>query len=107
MDLDFGDNEPAVIQDAREQCKVLMRTKTNFVFNATNIIKDLRTRWISLFRQYRYRITIYYKERPLGVMLEANKNREHTVPESIILEKLKKIDIPTPMECHNLILDID
>lgn len=107
MDLDFGDNEPAVIQDAKEQCKRLMRSKTNFVFNATNVVKDIRMRWITLFRQYRYKVTIHYRERPLAVMLEANKNRDHVVPEEVILEKVKKIDIPTTMECHNLIMEIN
>jgi putative nucleotidyltransferase with HDIG domain len=107
MDLDFGDNEPEVIQKAKDQCKTFMREKTNFIFNATNVVKDIRTRWINLFRQYRYHISVYYKERPLGVILKANKNREHVVPEEVILEKVKKIDIPTPMECHELILDVD
>jgi len=105
MDLDFGDDEPSVIQEAREQCKILMRSKTNFVFNATNIVKDVRTRWISLFRQYKYKVIIYYKERPLKTILEANRQREYSVPEDVILEKVKKIDIPTEMECHDLILD--
>jgi predicted kinase len=107
LDLDFGDDEPKVIQDAREQCKVLMRNKKNFVFNATNIVKDIRTRWINLFRAYRYHITIHYKERPLDVMLKANKNREKPVPEEVILNKVTKIDIPTEMECHNLIIEVD
>ena len=107
MDLDFGDDEPSVIQEAKEQCKILMRSKTNFVFNATNIVKDVRTRWISLFRQYKYKVIIYYKERPLKTILEANRQREYSVPEDVILEKVKKIDIPTEMECHDLILDVN
>lgn len=107
MELDFGDDEPAVLSDAKEKCKELMRQKKDFVFNATNIHKDIRNRWITLFRQYRYNISIHYKERPLDVILVANKKREHPVPEEIIIEKVKKIDIPTDLECHNLILDVD
>jgi len=106
MDLDFGDNESKVVQNAKEQCKNHMRNKVNFIFNATNVVKDVRAQWIRLFRQYKYHITIYYKERPLGVMMKANINREHPVPENVILEKLKRIDIPTPMECHNFIVDV-
>ena len=106
MDLKFGDDEPSIIRDAREQCKVHMRKGTNFVFNATNLVKDIRRRWITLFRQYKYEITIHYKERPLSVMLKANKDRESSVPESVILDKVGRIDIPTPMECHKLILDV-
>jgi predicted kinase len=106
MDLDYGDDEPAVVQEAREKCKQLMREKKSFVFNATNIVKDIRMRWINLFRQYKYRVTIYYKERPLDVMLKANKERENPVPNDVILEKVKKIDIPTIMECHELITDV-
>lgn len=107
MDLDYGDDEPKVLQEAKEKCRELMREHKNFVFNATNIVKDIRTRWIRLFRQYKYRIIIYYKERPLQVMLDANKKRENPVPQDIILEKVKKIDIPTWLECHELIIDVN
>jgi len=107
MDLDFGDDEDAVVKSAKEKCRECMRNKVNFVFNATNLIKDVRSKWIRLFRQYKYSITIHYKERPLTTILEANKNREHKVPESVILEKVKKIDVPTLMECHKLILEVE
>ena len=107
MGMVFGDNEGQVSNSAKEACRMIMRDKQNFIFNATNLIKDIRSKWIRLFRQYHYQITIHYVERPLSVIIEANKKRENKVPEGIILEKVSRMDIPTAMECHNLVLDVE
>jgi putative nucleotidyltransferase with HDIG domain len=102
----FGDDEDEVMRNAKEQCKELMRKNKNFVFNATNTIKEVRAKWIRLFRQYGYKVTIHYVEKDLKQTLKQNKNREAVVPESVILEKFSRIEIPTLLECHRLILDV-
>lgn len=106
LDLRYGEDEDEVLRSAKEQCKELMRKNINFVFNATNLVKDRRSKWIRLFRQYGYKITIHYVEKTLKQTLKQNKNREAVVPESVILERFERIDIPTQLECHNLILNV-
>lgn len=106
LDSKFGEKEGQVSQLAKERCREQMREGKDFVFNATNLVKDLRKKWIDLFRQYDYRIVIHYVEKPLAVILKNNKNRVAFVPESVIIEKSETMDIPTLMECHELKLSL-
>jgi predicted kinase len=106
LDMEYGEDEGTILRSVKEQCKVLMREKRDFVFNATCTIKDIRGKWIRLFRDYGYNITIHYVERPLDVTLKANKSREKSVPECVIYEKFAKLDVPTLLECHKLILSV-
>lgn len=107
LDVEFGEDEGNVSQNVKEQCKVLMREKKDFVFNATNTIKENRARWIRLFRQYGYSITIHYIEKSIEKTLMYNRNRECRLPDEILLEKFSKLDVPTKLECHRLALDIE
>jgi putative nucleotidyltransferase with HDIG domain len=106
MHVDYGDDEGTVAQNTKEECRVLMRDKKDFVFDATNTIKTNRANWIRLFRQYGYKIVIHYVEKDLESTLKNNKARDRVVPEKILLEKFERIDIPTKMECHELILEV-
>lgn len=91
-----------VIQMGIERAKELLRTKTSFVFNATNISNDMRNKWISLFTDYRARVKIYYLEVPYKTLLSQNNNREYKVPENIINSMINKLEIPTEKEAHEV-----
>ena len=106
LEQKFGEDEPKVQQELKEQTKVYMRKGQDFVFNATNLIKDIRSTWIRRFRQYGYRIKIHYIEKSLAQTFANNKSRKYIVPESIILEKFARIDVPTLLECHELEKDV-
>jgi predicted kinase len=106
MEIDYGKDEGSVIRNTKEQCKVLMREQKDFVFNATNTIKDIRGKWIRLFRDYGYKVIIHYIERPLQVTLKANRDRANIIPEFTICEKFLHLDVPTELECHELILSV-
>lgn len=95
-----------VIQLAKEKAKSYMRAKTSFVFNATNITSDMRSKWISLFTDYGARIKIYYLELPYKVLLSQNHNREHNVPEKALTNLIGKLEIPVPQEAHEVVYDV-
>ncbi len=100
--LKYGEDESLVQTNVKERIKVHMRDNQDFVFNATNVIKDIRSQWIRRFRLYGYRIKIHYVEKSLKETLENNKKRDIIVPENIIIDKFAKLDIPTLMECHEI-----
>ena len=52
-----------VAQTAREQCRVHMRKHNSFVFNATNLTRNTRTKWISLFKEYGGEVQCHYIEK--------------------------------------------
>ena len=91
-----------VIQMGKERAKEFLRSKTSFVFNATNITSDMRGRWINLFTDYRARVRIVYIEVPFKRLMKQNANRTHKVPEQVIEKLIHKLEIPTVREAHEL-----
>lgn len=95
-----------VIQLAKEKAKEFMRARKSFVFNATNITKDMRSKWISLFTDYGGRVKIVYVEVPYKQLLSQNQNRTHKVPEKVIRSMINKLEIPTPSEAHEIQFEV-
>lgn len=102
MDVKVMENEGQVSQLAKERCREYMRKGHDFVFNATNLLKQTRGRWIRLFNQYNYNIEIHYIEPSFSVLTKQNSNREKKVPEDVVYNMFKKIEPPTLLECHVL-----
>jgi putative nucleotidyltransferase with HDIG domain len=105
LDVAATDNQGEVIQNAREQCRVHLRARQNFAFNATNITRQMRQRWIDLFTDYSARIEIVYLEPSISMLLGQNKHRPRPVPEKVVLELLEKLEPPAITECHALTLN--
>ena len=102
LDIEATDNQGEVIQAAREQCREHLRASEDFAFNATNITRQMRQRWIDLFTDYGARVEIVYVEPPVTTILAQNKHRTNPVPETVILRLLNKLEPPTVTECHSL-----
>ena len=105
MDLDATDDQGAVVQAARERCRELLRAKRDFAFNATNIIRLTRKRWIDLFADYDARIEVVYLEPPLASIYDRNDRREKRVPKRVIEHLLRKLEPPTWAEAHSIRLE--
>ena len=103
MGVDPTDNQGKVIQVAQERCRELLRSKTSFAFNATNIVRQTRQRWIDLFADYHARIELVYIEPALNIVLRQNAQRPEPVPEAVIRRLADKTDVPTWAECHSLL----
>ncbi|MEL6864169.1 MAG: AAA family ATPase [Bacteroidota bacterium] len=91
-----------VIQMAKENAKVWMRKGQSFVFNATNITRDMRSRWIDLFVSYGGRVKIIYIEVPYQQLHQQNRNRPHPVPSAVINRMIHKLEIPSYREAHEV-----
>jgi len=102
LEIGATDNQGQVIQVAREKCREHLRIGGSFAFSATNVIRQMRQRWIDLFADYGVRIEIVYLEPPLAAILAQNKRRPNPVPEKVILRLAEKLEPPTITECHSL-----
>ena len=91
-----------VIQLAKEQARVHLRAGESFVFNATNLTRELRGKWTQLFANYRARIHLIYLEVPWPQLLQQNKQREYSVPEDVIRHLLGKLEMPGYDEAHGV-----
>lgn len=104
LEVKATDNQGDVIQLARERCRELLRSGRPFAFNATNLLKQTRQRWVDLFVDYHARIELVYIEPPLSVTLSQNKRRPQPVPEQVIRELADKCEPPTWAEGHDLVV---
>ncbi len=89
-----------IIQTAKERAREYLRKKEPFVWNGTNITKQIREQVVGLIRSYNARVKIIYIETPYVKLKNQNKNREYPIP-NIELEKfISKVEIPSPTEAH-------
>ncbi len=102
LEIDPTDKQGEVIQAAREQCRIHLRAGRDFSFNATNVSKQLRQRWIDLAHDYQARAEIVYCEPPLAIVLAQNKRRPEPVPDKVILSLCERVEPPSITECHQL-----
>jgi len=96
-----------VAQQAKEQAKVYLRNKQNFVWNATNITLQMRTQLIDLFASYGAYTKIVYIEKPYKIWHTQNTNREEMVPKQVLQKMLYKMEIPTLTEAYEVEYIID
>jgi predicted kinase len=96
------ENQGDVVRAGREACKEHLRANRDFGFNATNIVKVTRGRWIDLFADYGARIEIVYLEPPLPAIMQRNEGRRNPVPTYVIRHLVDKMDPPNWMEAHSL-----
>lgn len=89
-----------VVQQAKEDARILLRRKTPFVWNATNITRQLRSQLITLFTAYGAQVRIVYLEVPWQQWKKQNANREHAVPENVLQRMMAKLEVPQPDEAH-------
>jgi predicted kinase len=105
LQIDATENQGTVAQLARERCRELLRARTSFAFNATNLLRQTRQRWVDLFADYGARIEMVYVEPQLPVVLARNRRREKPVPENAILQLAGKCEPPTLTEAHGLVIE--
>lgn len=104
MDVEPTANQGRVAQAAMELCKKYLRDGESFAFNATNLLRQTRARWLDLFFNYQAEIELIYLEPPFKTILQQNRSRTATVPEKVIQRLADKSEPPTPLEAHRVAL---
>ena len=104
LEIDPTDDQGEVVQVGRERCREFLRSGRSFAFNATNLLRLTRQRWIDLFVDYQARIEIVYVEPPFPVILAQNKRRALPVPEKVIRGLSARCEPPTITEAHGLVV---
>ena len=91
-----------VIQRAKEKAKEYMRMRKSFIWNATNITRQMRQQLIDLFLSYGAFVKIIYLEVPYALLQEQNRNREQVVPPDAMVKMLAKLEVPRISEAHTV-----
>ncbi|MCI8462203.1 MAG: AAA family ATPase [Lachnospiraceae bacterium] len=91
-----------VVSQARERARELLRRKEPFVWNATNIVRETRQKLAELFAGYGARVHILYLEAPYGELLDRNRKRERHIPENVLENMIRKLEVPEPWEAYEV-----
>ncbi len=94
-----GDQAP-VIAAAREEAREHLRAGRPFVWNATNVSRDLRMRTVALCADYGARVEIVSVEAPPAVVRDRNRARRSPVPDNVLDRLIGRWETPDPTEAH-------
>jgi predicted kinase len=92
----------AVVNAAKEEAKRLLRAKTPFVWDATNITKEVRAGLVALFANYGARVRIVYVEASWQETFARNRSRKRPVPERVIAQLADRLEVPSRTEAHRM-----
>jgi predicted kinase len=95
-----------VIQMAKEKARTYLRVQKNFVWNATNITRQMRTQLIDLFSTYKAFIQIVYVEVPYNKLHIQNNSREAVLPVAAVEKLIAKLEVPVQSEAHKVVYHV-
>lgn len=100
MGVSPKDNQGIVIQEARERARVHMRAGQNFIWNATNLTRDLRQKTLNLVAEYNGKPRIVYIEQDYETVFRQNRGREEheVVPQNVMERMIKMLEVPEVWE---------
>jgi predicted kinase len=102
MEVDPADEQGHVINRAREQAREHLRAGRSFVWNATNLSRQVRGQCLGLLADYRARIRIVYVEVPEERLLRQNRMRQEPVPQVVLDRLLDRWEVPDLTEAHHI-----
>ena len=91
-----------VVSLAYSRAHKFLRSKTPFLWNATNISTDIRNRQLSLFAQYGVAVRIVYLETSVDEQYRRNRNRVAVVPEEAVTRMRRHLVLPTIHEARRV-----
>ncbi|KHT43562.1 AAA family ATPase [Pectobacterium brasiliense] len=100
LGLKHGENEGKAVHRATDKARSLLRTHEPFVWNATHLSQQMRTRTLDLCYAYGAEVEIVYLERPRQELLRRNGKRDTTLSNKTLQGMLTKWELPAPTEAH-------
>jgi predicted kinase len=100
LDVAPTDTQGPVLARARELAREYLRQGRSFVWNATNISRQLRRESVRLFAGYGARVRIVYVEVPEADLHRQNRRRSAVVPAAVLERFLDRWEVPDVTEAH-------
>jgi predicted kinase len=102
LDVAPTDTQGPVLARARELAREYLRQGRSFVWNATNISRQLRREVVRLFAGYGARVRIVYVEVPEADLHRQNRRRSAVVPAAVLERFLDRWEVPDVTEAHRV-----
>ena len=103
LEVSPSGDQGEVIQAAREQARQHLRAGRDFIWNATNLTRQLRQRTLDLCFDYEADVRLVYVEAPLAEVERRNQARSRPVPAGVVERMLRRWELPDRCEAHELI----
>jgi predicted kinase len=102
LDVSPAGQQGEVVNEARERARAYLRAGQRFVWNGTNVSRQLRGQVLGLFHAYRARVRVVYVEVPVEVLFPQNRQRPAPVPEKVIERLIDRWEVPDRAEAHQV-----
>jgi putative nucleotidyltransferase with HDIG domain len=96
------DNQGPVVSRAREAAREHLRKRRPFVWNATNISRQMRELSVNLFAAYNARVRVVYVEAPEARLFAQNRERADSVPAEVVRKLTARWEVPDLTEAHGV-----
>ncbi|WP_454669510.1 AAA family ATPase [Achromobacter kerstersii] len=103
LGLRHGKNEGKVAHLTIERARELLRRKTPFVWNATNLSELMRKKTLDLLYAYHAEVELVYLEKPRAELLRRNSRRDTSLSNKTLTGMLHRWDLPLPTEAHRVV----
>ncbi|WP_242909812.1 AAA family ATPase [Actinomadura terrae] len=95
-------DQRAVAAAAHELARGHLRAGRSFVWNATNVSRQLREQCTGLAAGYRARVEVVALEAPPAVLRGRNRARAAPVPDAVVDRLVRRWETPDPTEGHRV-----
>jgi predicted kinase len=101
-EVDPAEAQGEVLNEARERARDHLRRGVSFIWNATNLSRQIRGQVVRLLASYKARVRILYREVPAEVLFSQNRDRQDRVPEAVMKKLLDRWEVPDRTEAHEV-----
>jgi predicted kinase len=102
MGVPPSDPQGEVLNRAREQARQYLRDGCDFVWNATNLSRNVRADCVRLFHGQDAHVRIVYVETSPDRLFAQNRQRRRKVPEKVIERLMDRWEVPDRTEAHEV-----
>jgi len=106
LGLRHGENDGMAAHHAVDKAKALLRRREPFVWNATHLSEQMRTKTLDLLYAYDANVTLVYLEVPSAVLFQRNGKRDTTLTQKDLERMLHRWELPLPWEAHAVRYDV-
>lgn len=102
LGLKHGENDGMAAHFAIDKAKALLRQHEPFVWNATHLSNQMRSKTLDLLYAYGAQVQLVYLEAPHDVVFARNQKRDTTLSNKELARMLHRWEVPLPWEAHGV-----
>ena len=106
LGLRHGENDGLAAHRAVDKAKALLRRHEPFVWNATHLSEQMRTKTLDLLYAYDATVRLVYLEVPCAMLFQRNERRDTTLRRKDLERMLHRWEVPLPWEAHEVAYEV-